>query len=216
MIHIKSFTFNPFSENTYILYDESGECVIIDSGCSFDEEENELAAFISDNHLRPVRLLNTHCHIDHILGNKFVSKTYGLPLEAHENEKDNINRADSYAAMFDMNSLETPSITKYLNEGDIVIFGHSKLQVLFTPGHAPGHVVFYEPDQQFIIGGDVLFRDSIGRTDLPGGNYNTLIQSIHNKLFTLDENIKVYPGHGPETTIGYEKKFNPFLQEVIS
>lgn len=216
MIQIKSFTFNAFSENTFVLYDESGECVIIDPGCSSVEEENELAGFILKNHLKPVRLINTHCHIDHILGNKFVSETYDLPLEAHENEKDNIRRADSYAAMFGMASLNTAAIAEFLNEGDIIRFGHSELRVLFTPGHAPGHVVFYAPDQQFIIGGDVLFRESIGRTDLPGGNYNTLIQSIQDKLFTLDDAIMVYPGHGPETTIGYEKQFNPFLQEAIS
>jgi hydroxyacylglutathione hydrolase len=216
MIHIKSFTFNPFSENTYVLYDESNDCIIIDPGCSHKAEENELVQFIEDHHLKPVRLLNTHCHIDHILGNKFISEKYGLPLEAHELETDNVRRADSYAAMFGMDSLNTPSIAKYLNEGDDIIFGHSRLQVLFTPGHAPGHVVFYDPLQQIVIGGDVLFRESIGRTDLPGGDFNTLIQSIQHKLFVLDDNVVVYSGHGPETTIGYEKQYNPFLQEALS
>ena len=216
MIQIKSFTFNPFSENTYVLYDESNDCIIIDPGTSHKAEENELVQFIENYHLKPVRLLNTHCHIDHILGNKFVSEKYGLSLEAHELESDNIRRADSYAAMFGMNSLNTPPIAKYLNEGDVISFGHSKLEVLFTPGHAPGHVMFYDPLQQVVIGGDVLFRESIGRTDLPGGNFNTLIQSIQNKLFVLNDDVVVYSGHGPETTIGYEKQYNPFLQEALS
>ena len=216
MIGIKSFTFNPFSENTYTLYDDTKDCIIIDPGCSHKAEENELAAYIRDHDLKPVRLLNTHCHIDHILGNKFVSETYGLPLEAHALETDNIERADSYAAMFGMDSIQTPAIAKYLKEGDIVAFGHSSLQVLFTPGHAPGHIVFYDPLQQILIGGDVLFRESIGRTDLPGGDYGTLIQSINDKLFVLSDNVVVYSGHGPETTIGYEKQYNPFLQEALS
>ncbi len=216
MIEIKSFTFNAFSENTYVLYDESKECVVIDPGCSHEAEELELTQFISDNHLKPIRLLNTHCHIDHILGNKFVADTYGLSLEANENEEDNVKRADTYAAMFGLGSLDTISISKFLKEGDTIGFGHSKLEVLFTPGHSPGHVIFYDPIQKIMIGGDVLFRESIGRTDLPGGSYHTLIQSIQNKLFTLDDDIVVYPGHGPETTIGYEKQYNPFLQEALS
>ena len=198
------------------MYDESKECVIIDPGCSHKAEEDEMIQFIEEHHLKPVRLLNTHCHIDHILGNKFVSEKYGLPLEAHELESDNVRRADSYAAMFGMDSLDTPSISKYLNEGDEVAFGDSKLHVLFTPGHAPGHVVFYDPLQQVVIGGDVLFRESIGRTDLPGGNFNALIQSIQNKLFVLNDDVVVHSGHGPETTIGYEKQYNPFLQEALS
>lgn len=198
------------------MYDESNDCIIIDPGCSHKAEENDLVKFIEDNHLKPVRLLNTHCHIDHILGNKFVSETYNLPLEAHEMETENVQRADQYAAMFGMDPLNTSPIGKYLDEGDVISFGRSRLQVLFTPGHAPGHIVFYDPLQQIIIGGDVLFRESIGRTDLPGGNYNTLIQSIQEKLFSLNDDVTIYPGHGEATTIGHEKQHNPFLQEALS
>jgi hydroxyacylglutathione hydrolase len=215
MMKIKQFTFNPFFENTYLLYDETNECVIIDPGCSQIEEYNELKKFIEKEGLTPVRLLNTHSHIDHIFGNRFVADTYKLELEAHEKESDHIKNADSYAGMFGMPSPNTPAISKYINEGDAIVFGNTNLEVLFTPGHSPGHVVFYNPQQKVIIGGDVLFRESIGRTDLPGGDYNTLIQSIKNKLFVLEDDITVYPGHGMPTTIGYEKRYNPFLAEEV-
>jgi len=213
---LKKFTFNPFSENTYVLYDNTGQCVIVDPGCSYDKEENELKKFIEDNKLTPVRLLNTHCHIDHVLGNRFVSETWNLPLEAHIEEQDNIENAGPYAAMFGMPDPKTPAIAKHLAEGDTISFGDTKMEVLFTPGHSPGHVVFYDKESENVIGGDVLFRESIGRTDLAGGDFETLIRSIRNKLFVLAETVTVYPGHGPETTIGHEKQRNPFLWEVMS
>lgn len=213
---IKTFIFNPFYENTYVLSDESGECVIIDPGCLGNAEESELREYIDHEKLRPVHLLNTHCHIDHILGNHFVTETYQLPVEAHEFESDNVNRAGAYAMMFGLDRFDPPAISKLLNEGDQVRFGNTTLEILFTPGHPPGHVVFYEPAGKTIMGGDVLFRESIGRTDLPGGDSNTLIRSIQTRLFTLPDETTVYPGHGPKTTIGYEKQYNPFVQEVIS
>jgi hydroxyacylglutathione hydrolase len=209
---IKTFTFNHFFENTYVLSDETGECVIIDPGCSQAAEQNELRQYIEAEGLKPVRLLNTHCHIDHILGNGFVKDSFGLKLEAHENEKPNIAKADAYAMMFGMERLNTPNLDLYIKEGDTISFGHTSLDVLFTPGH----LVFNNRDQNVMIGGDVLFRESIGRTDLPGGDYDTLIRSIQEKLFVLDPLLTVYPGHGEPTTIGHEKRFNPFLQEVTS
>jgi hydroxyacylglutathione hydrolase len=213
---IKVFTFNLFYENTYVLYDDTKECVIIDPGCSHLAENAELRGFILKEGLKPVKLLNTHCHIDHILGNRFVADTYSLPLEAHTEETDNITNADSYAMMFGMASPNSPEITKWLAEGDVVAFGHTKLEVLFAPGHSPGHIVFYNQEEKVVIGGDVLFKESIGRTDLPGGNYGILMQSIKNKLFTLPDDTVVYPGHGPSTTIGHEKKQNPYLADIVN
>jgi hydroxyacylglutathione hydrolase len=215
-MEIKIFTFNLFYENTYVLYDETGQCVIIDPGCSVHTEEAELKNFITDKNLMPVRQLNTHCHIDHVLGNQFVVDTYGLGLEANINESNNLNRAVDYAAVFGLNRPVIPPLSKTLDEGQVIKFGNTSLDILFTPGHSPGHVVFYNKKDRVIIGGDVLFRESIGRTDLPGGNYSELIRSIQEKLFSLDDDITVYPGHGPTTTIGYEKQYNPYLQEVVS
>lgn len=211
-MQVKFFTFNPFSENTYILYDETKECVIIDPGCSNSAEEKQLAAFIEDNNLKPVKLLNTHGHIDHVLGNRFVAEKYNLELEAHKLEEAGILATDVYASNYGMHAPKSPTPAKYLDEGDKVKFGNTVLDILFTPGHSAGHIVFYSPEKKIIIGGDVLFRESIGRTDLPGGDYDTLIKSIKEKLFVLEDDIEVYPGHGPKTTIGYEKQYNPFLR----
>jgi glyoxylase-like metal-dependent hydrolase (beta-lactamase superfamily II) len=210
-MQVKIFTFNPFSENTYVLYDETKECVIIDPGCSNSAEEKKLTDFIETNELKPVKLLNTHGHIDHVLGNRFVADKYNLKLEANKLEEAGILATDSYASMYGMHAPRSPKPGIYLNEGDTVKFGNTSLKVLFTPGHSAGHIVFFNEENKIIIGGDVLFRESIGRTDLPGGDYETLIKSIKEKLFVLEDAITVYPGHGPETTIGYEKLYNPFL-----
>ncbi|QHL87704.1 MBL fold metallo-hydrolase [Nibribacter ruber] len=210
-MQIKSFPFNPFSENTYVLYDVTKECVIIDPGCSNAQEEKQLKDFIETQGLKVVRLLNTHCHIDHVLGNKFVADTYGVPLEIHEDDLAVLRAVPTYAAAYGFPMYAEQLPEKFLKEGETVTFGETKLEVIFTPGHAPGHVVFYHKDSQNVIGGDVLFQRSIGRTDLPGGNHATLIQSIKTKLFTLPDTVTVHPGHGPSTTIGEEKKHNPFL-----
>ncbi|GAB2528619.1 MBL fold metallo-hydrolase [Rufibacter soli] len=211
-LKIESFTFNPFSENTYVLYDDTKECVVIDPGCSNKTEQQELQDFIKTNELKVVRLLNTHCHIDHVLGNKFVADTYGVPLEIHEDDLPVLRSVPTYSAAYGFPQYQEVLPEKFLKEGEDVAFGNTKLEVLFTPGHAPGHVVFYHPESQNLIGGDVLFQRSIGRTDLPGGDYDTLIQSIRTKLFTLPEEVTVHPGHGPSTTIGEEKASNPFLR----
>jgi hydroxyacylglutathione hydrolase len=211
-LKIESFTFNPFSENTYVLYDDTKECVVIDPGCSNKTEQQELQAFLKTNELKVVRLLNTHCHIDHVLGNKFVADTYGVPLEIHEDDLPVLRSVPTYSAAYGFPQYQEVLPEKFLKEGEDVAFGNTKLEVLFTPGHAPGHVVFYHPESQNLIGGDVLFQRSIGRTDLPGGDYDTLIQSIRTKLFTLPEEVTVHPGHGPSTTIGEEKASNPFLR----
>jgi len=211
MITIKRFTFNPFQENTYVLSDESKECIIIDAGMDGYREENELLTYISTNGLKPVLQVNTHCHIDHILGNSFVAKTFLVDLAAHKDGAVFIERAAGQAEMFGINLGETKSIDKFINEKTILSFGNSLLKVLLTPGHADGSLCFYSVKDKLVISGDVLFNQSIGRTDLPTGNYEVLQKSIWEKLFTLPDDTVVYPGHGPETTIGFEKLHNPFV-----
>lgn len=209
---ITTFTFNPFSENTYILHDASKECVVIDPGCYGPQEQETLTAFIRDEGLKVVKLLNTHCHIDHVLGNKFVADTYQVMLAIHAADLPTLRAVPVYAPNYGFPDYEEVLPATYLAAGDVVQFGQTELQVKYTPGHAPGHIVFYHEASQTVIGGDVLFQRSIGRTDLPGGDYNTLLQSIRTQLFTLPDTVTVYPGHGPSTTIGEEKKHNPFLR----
>lgn len=205
------FTFNPFQENTYLIVSNK-QAVIIDPGCFDGREKKELESYILENELTPVRLLNTHCHIDHILGNRFVSDRWNLLPELNEKDLDILKALPNYGHMFGVGVLEeSPLPENYLNEGDVIEFGDVKLDILFVPGHAPGHIIFINHAEKYVIGGDCLFRESIGRTDLPGGDHQTLLDSIRAKMFTLPDDYVVYPGHGPETTIGYEKKNNPFL-----
>jgi glyoxylase-like metal-dependent hydrolase (beta-lactamase superfamily II) len=211
MFNIQSFTFSPVQENTYILYNESGACIVIDPGCYFDEEKEELKEFISKSSLTPKMLLNTHCHLDHVFGNKFVAETYGLILHIHEKEKPVLERAPTSGLMWNLPFDNYTGDLIYLKEGDTIELGKDKLKILFAPGHSPGSVCFYCEEQSFVIGGDVLFNQSIGRTDLPGGDHQTLLKSIRTQLFVLPDETVVYPGHGEETTIGFEKKYNPFL-----
>lgn len=208
---IKSFTFSPFQENTYVLYDETLECVIIDPGCYDHTEEFKLSQFITENKLKPVFLLNTHAHIDHIFGNAFVSRKFDIKPRLHELDMPTFNLAELSAKMYGVNYNSSPEPNLDLKEGDQIKFGNQLLDIIFIPGHAPGHVVFYNRVTKQIIGGDVLFENSIGRTDLPGGNHQQLLDGIKAKLFILDEDIRVYPGHGDSTTIGQEKKTNPFF-----
>lgn len=211
-MNIKIFTFNQFFENTFIISDSTNECIIIDPGCYDKNEKQILQDYILSNNLVPTRLINTHCHIDHILGNNFVSKTWDLELEIHHKDIDLLKNSKNIADLYGFVNYENSPITnKFLVEGDIIEFGKSKLEVLFTPGHAPGHISLYSKNENFIISGDVLFNNSIGRTDLPGGNYNTLIDTIKSKFLCLDDSTVVYCGHGPSTTVGKERINNPFL-----
>ena len=212
MLTVKLFTFNPVQENTYLVYNDLGECCIVDPGCYFGNERNELKEFIEETGLTPKYLLNTHCHLDHVFGNKFVHDTWQLTLHLHEKEKPVLEYTPTFAQSWGMPFDNYKGDLTILREGATIPLGNDQLQVLFTPGHSPGHVIFYCAEQQFVIGGDVLFHESIGRTDLPGGDFNTLINSIRTQLFTLPDAVTVYPGHGPETTIGHEKKHNPFLK----
>ncbi len=212
MISIHSFTFNPIQENMYILFDDTKECVIIDPGCYDDEERTTLANFITENELKPVRLVNTHCHLDHVFGNGFVSWKYNLKLEINKHDQRVLDAFQTSCDLYGMNCDPSPQPSVFLEEGDIIGFGNSKLEILFTPGHSPGSITFYNREQKFMIAGDVLFYGSIGRTDLPGGNHATLISSITEKLVPLGDEFKVYSGHGPPTTIGFERLNNPFLR----
>ncbi len=211
MITIKRFPFNPFQINTYVLSDESGECVIIDPGMQGDAEEEAIANYISRNNLIPVMLLLTHAHIDHILGNSFITDKYNIKLTAHKDCVPFLDGAEQYASTFGLKLEKVKTIDNYIDEDTPIKFGDSELKVLFTPGHADGSLCFYSPKDSFVITGDVLFNQSIGRTDLKTGNYDLLQKNIWEKLFTLPDDTVVYPGHGPETSIGFEKVNNPFV-----
>ncbi|MFT6166066.1 MAG: glyoxylase-like metal-dependent hydrolase (beta-lactamase superfamily II) [Vicingaceae bacterium] len=211
MIRIKKFTFNPFQENSYLLINDKHECIVVDPGCFNSNEENELSNYIESERLTPTYLINTHFHIDHVLGNNFVADKYNLPVTAYNSEIDMIAMAERSAELYGIPYKASPKPTNFLNEGDSIEFGNSQLKVLFVPGHSPDHIVLVCEKEGFMIGGDVLFKGSIGRTDLPGGNHHDLIDNIETKIFTLLGSIKVYSGHGPETTIGEEKMTNPFF-----
>lgn len=209
---IKKFEFNNFPVNTYLLHDETGEAVLIDCGCMYPEEEAALDRYICENNLKLTRLLCTHLHLDHVMGNSYVYQKYGLKPEAHRGDVEGLPTIEQQALPFGIR-LPRPSIpiTSFLEEGDVIRFGNSTLSVIHVPGHSPGSVVFFNAKNKAAISGDVLFYNSIGRTDLWGGNYEELIDGIKDKLFTLPDETVVYPGHGPETTIENEKRGNPFL-----
>lgn len=211
MISVNSFTFNPFQENTYILSDETGQCIIIDPGCHGNAEEQRLKSFISEKKLTPVKLVNTHCHVDHVFGNYFIEKEYGLKPWIHKLDLFILERLTDVATMYGVKAIPSPEPEGFFDEGDKITFGDSQLDIFFTPGHSPGSVVFYSKNDKLLIAGDVLFYESIGRTDLPGGDHETLLMSLREKVLVLDDDTVVYSGHGPSTTIGHEKKFNPFL-----
>lgn len=213
MFQLKSFVNNPYQENTYLLFDESGQCAIIDPGMYTAAEQNQVVNFITAHQLKPQLLLNTHCHIDHVLGNKFVYEQYGLKPQFHEGEMGVLAAIPSYAPQMGFQYELSPLPEKFLPESGSIALGNCKLELIFAPGHSPAHLCFYAADDKILIGGDVLFRGSIGRTDLPGGNYGQLIKNIREKLFTLPDDCTVYPGHGDATTIGFEKRHNPFFKE---
>jgi len=215
MLTIRTFTFNGFEENTYVAYDETRQAVIIDPGCYAKEEQDELSSFIETEQLDVKFVLNTHGHIDHVLGNYFVKRKFNVPLYIHAGDLAVLKSVKSYASNYGLAGYQEVLPDDFLEEGVPVKFGTSTLEVLFLPGHSPGHVGFYVPDQQVLVAGDVLFYRSIGRTDLPGGNTETLLNSIHQKLFQLPDEVVVYPGHGPTTKIGEERVHNPFCAQPV-
>lgn len=214
MLQVQAFTFNPMQENTYIIYNAEKEACIIDPGCYFASEEKELMDFVRSNALKPLYLLNTHCHLDHIFGNRFIHKTFGLPLHLHRLEKQVLDLGPVSGQMWGFPFENYDGELIYFEEGDLIRLGEEVLHIFFTPGHSPGHVCFYSKEHKFLIGGDVLFNGSIGRTDLPGGNFDTLEQSIKTKLYTLPGDVIVHPGHGESTTIEDERTSNPFVKLV--
>jgi len=211
VLKIKSFVFSPIQENTYLLYNEFNQCAIIDPGCYFDAEKEELTQFIKDNSFTVIHLLNTHCHLDHVFGNKYVAETYSLTPQIHKNEEQVLAFAPTSGLMYNLPFDNYTGQLLFLKEGDVVTIGKDELVVIEAPGHSPGHICFYNKAQGFLIGGDVLFNRSIGRTDLPGGNYDELIKNIKEKLLVLPNKTIVYSGHGEITTIGEEKVENPYL-----
>jgi len=212
MLNVQRFTFNPVQENTYVVYNDEKDCCIIDPGCYFAAEEKALTDFVEENGLKPVYLLNTHCHLDHIFGNRFINKTYGLILHLHPLEKAVLALGPASGSMWQMPFDNYDGELKFINEGDTIQLGNETFEILFTPGHSPGSICFYSKVHKFIISGDVLFNGSVGRTDLPGGSFDTLQQSIKTKMYMLPEDVIVYPGHGDSTTIGDEMKTNPFVK----
>jgi glyoxylase-like metal-dependent hydrolase (beta-lactamase superfamily II) len=211
MLYLKSFSFNPFQENTYVVYDDNGEAFIIDPGNYSSTENEELKNFISSKNLRPTRLLLTHAHIDHILGARFIYDTYKLLPEVNKNDLYFIENMERSGKTYGIPCEACPQPEKYINHGDKIMLGEYQFDCIFTPGHSPGSISFYNAQNKILISGDVLFHGSIGRTDLPLGNHETLLSSIREKLFILPPEVKVYSGHGPVTSIGFEKENNPFF-----
>lgn len=203
---------NPFAENTYILYDETGEAILFDPGCYTSQECAGLKQTIETLRVRPVRLILTHAHIDHVFGNAFVYRTWGLLPECHPNEVPLLENYPSICALYGLPRPEpSPMPERFLQGGDVITFGNSRIEVRYTPGHSPGGLSFYCPAAGFVVVGDALFYESIGRTDLPGSHHPTLIESIRNQLLSLPNETIVYAGHGPATTIRHEREYNPFL-----
>ena len=209
---IKTFTFSPFQENTYLVFDETHEAVLIDAGCFNESEQLQLKNYIQENNLILKRLLNTHLHLDHQFGNRFVTDTYGLKPEAAKEDEFLIAKMLTQARMFGLPfSGEAQELGAYIEDNQEICFGNSKFIALHVPGHSPGSMAFYSEKEGVLFAGDVLFNGSIGRTDLEQGDYATLIRSIQNRLLPLPDSTVVYSGHGPSTTIGNEKVNNPFL-----
>ncbi len=211
MTEIKIFVFNPFQENTFVLYDETKECVIIDAGCNNEGEFEKIDTYIKENVLITKAIINTHCHIDHIMGNSYLVEKYKVPSIAHKDDMPLLERSKDMALAFGFDVTEPPVPSKFVEEGEEIKFGNTRLQILHVPGHSPGSIVLYNEERKFMIVGDVLFAGSIGRTDLPGGDHDTLITGIREKIFSLNDDIVVYPGHGESTTVGHEKSTNPYF-----
>jgi glyoxylase-like metal-dependent hydrolase (beta-lactamase superfamily II) len=206
MINVKIFQFNPLQENTYLLYNEDGDCIVVDPGCYTDKERDQLRGFIEAKQLNPIMLIKTHCHLDHVFGNKFVHETYGL-----ECEKQVLEMAPTSGLMWNLPFDNYSGPIHFLDEGSILMLGDETIQVLLTPGHSPASISFYASKSGFVMAGDVLFRESVGRTDLPGGSPAVLVKSILEKLYCLPDPTIVYSGHGIPTTIGHEKVHNPYV-----
>ena len=211
-MNIQVFNFNPFQENTYVIYEENNNCIIIDPGCYTNDEENQLSNFIESKKLNPTKLINTHCHIDHVLGNRFVQEKWNIDLYINKLELPILDSAKNIAKTYGFNNYKHCKDPKhFINEKTIIQLGNNSFNILFTPGHSPGHICLHNKKKNILIGGDLIFKESVGRTDLPGGDHNILLESIRTKILTLKEDTLIYCGHGPSTTLAWEKKYNPFI-----
>lgn len=216
MLTIHSFTFSPFAENTYLIISPSRDCIVVDPGMYDTSEKAVFDTFVKENSLNPVLLWNTHAHLDHVFGNAHVFDKYQLKARLHPLDMPTLASSPIAASMYGLNFENAPEPIEFFEDFETIEFGGSKIEVKFTPGHAPGHVVFYLPEEKFVVGGDVLFENSIGRTDLPGGDAQTLRKSIENVMFQLPDETTVYSGHGGATTIGNEKAVNPYVNAAGS
>ncbi len=208
---IQEFVFNPFYENTYVLSNDAGDAIIFDPGCYEKHEEAELVEYIVEKKLKPIAVVDTHCHIDHVLGNYFCKEHFGMPLFVPKHEEAALKSVEVYGPSWGITGYSAAEVDQYI-EGDSLHIGSFEMEVIFAPGHSPGHLMFYFQQEKILIGGDVLFRESIGRTDLPGGDFATLERNLKEKVYKLPEDVQVFPGHGPSTTIGHEKVANPFVK----
>ncbi len=211
MLYIQSFTFNIFEENTYIVYDDTKECAVVDPGCYEQHEQKALSTFIEQHGLQVTHLVNTHAHIDHVIGNHYIQTTYDVPLALHEQEVPILQAVTQYAASYGFTAYQPIKEEKLLGTEDVILVGQVPLNILHVPGHSPGHIALYNQQCRLCLSGDVVFRNSIGRTDLPGGDHEVLLQSIHEQLLPLGDDVVVYPGHGSSLTIGEAKRDNSFL-----
>jgi hydroxyacylglutathione hydrolase len=210
MLTVQTFVFNALEENTYVASDETKHAVIIDPGCYTRQEQQELASYVEANQLKVKYILNTHCHVDHVLGNDFAKDRFKAPLLIHKIEDAQLRAVKNYASVYGFDGYREGLADGFIDEGDLIKFGNTEWKILFLPGHSPGHLGFYDEKEKMLFSADVLFFNSIGRTDLPGGDFDTLIESIHKKIFVLPDEVVVFPGHGPTTTVGEEKISNPF------
>lgn len=215
-MNIARLVFNPLQENTYVVWDSTLQAIIIDAGNSSERENTMLENFIAEKGLQPVAAVNTHGHFDHLLGAEFVRSRYGVPFVMSSKDEFLLRGASTSAELFGVRSGDMPELDEDLDGKDVFTFGQTTLQVISTPGHTPGHVALYEPQSKVLFTGDTLFRESIGRTDLPGGDYSWIMRSIIDKLLPLGDEVKVYPGHGEESSIGHESMYNPFIVEVLN
>jgi glyoxylase-like metal-dependent hydrolase (beta-lactamase superfamily II) len=211
MLKVQKWTFNPFQENTYLIWNDMNEAVMVDPGCYTQEEFQIVYQFIGDNQLTVLAIINTHCHLDHIFGNLKLKERYQCKLYVPQNELNNLKNNVSQASIFGITCDPSPLPDEFLKEGILFFSKNLALQILETPGHSPGGICLLSTDKEFLLSQDVLFYDSIGRTDLPGGNYNTLMSSIFSKILVLPDHVLLYPGHGPSTTVGRERKNNHFI-----
>jgi len=212
MIKLKNFVFNELGVNSFVLYDKTGDCIIIDPGCNTSQQQQELHNYIIGNKLKPVFIINTHGHFDHVFGNAWAKTIFKCPLLMHADDLNQIEHIDKYAGIFGFIVDKSPLPDQLLKDNEVITFGESQLKVIHVPGHSPGSICLYAESDHLLICGDVLFYGSIGRTDLPGGNHKALIRGIQEKLMILPPETLVWPGHGPKTTIGHEHDTNPFLK----